>query len=249
LPLHTFIHHDLQMRSHNPCSDGLPLVRFPNLLSHATDSSKYGTHIKKGAPGAAEEKLTAGQQVLLQDGDVLRFGTKCRYKLTVIPITLCCNSSSNSSSRSSSDPQLVAAAAACNAILAEHCDPENCTHCLMADGQVLTAQALVALLEELPLVTPLWLQTLASKAVWARAMLDPESNDAYKPQQVLLPATRTQQEQQQQVAQQQYIMLSSWQGPSPQLLKPFVLVLDAGCQVWYAAATSEYGCAALQEVN
>jgi len=63
--------------------------------------------------------------------------------------------------------------------------------------------------------------------VWAKAILDPDSDDSYKPKQVLLPGQRSQQQQQ----QQQQIMLSSWQAPSPQLLKHFVLVLAAGCQV------------------
>eukprot|EP00775_Hariotina_reticulata_P006795 gene6795-7012_t len=48
--------------------------------SYPTDSSKYGTHIRKRAPGSAEEKLTDGQQVQLQDGDVVRLAADVEYR-------------------------------------------------------------------------------------------------------------------------------------------------------------------------
>jgi len=100
------------------------------------DSSKYGTHIRT-ASGAAELKLTNGQQMQLQDGSILRFGTKCKYKLTIIPFKVCCPSSCT--------PKQLAAAAACHAAITDHYEPGGgCTHYMAVNGENLTAQLLVA---------------------------------------------------------------------------------------------------------
>lgn len=193
------------------------------------DDSKYGTFVKKQQQGATEQRIPTKQPFQLQQGDILRFGTKCRYKLQQVALNICVTG------RATADAELAAAAAKCNARLVECCSGGAATHCIATDQDVLTPAALYSLVNKIPVVTPQWLTTVAAGKVYANELQDTEP---YTPKQLLLPGLQDKQQQQRRV-----LDVLKWQMPSNELLTNYHLVLPRGRQVtqlaspyspWYA---------------
>lgn len=180
------------------------------------DDSKYGTFVKQQHPGATEQRIPTKQPFALQQGDILRFGTKCRYKLQQVALNLCATATT------AADPQLAAAAAACNAHLIESCSNGQATHCIAADGSNLAAAALYSLVSrQVTLVTPGWITAVAAGKAYANQLPDTEP---YTPQQLKLPILQDQQ-------QQQVLNCSQWQRPSDELLAKYLLMFPPEHQV------------------
>jgi hypothetical protein len=130
----------------------------------APDHSSHGTHVN-------DAKMTKNNPRRLTEGDVIRFGSKSKFKLTHAPLVL----------HAPADADATAAANALGLPLAPW--GADVTTVVVREGGALGAAAAVALTMSVPVVTPGWIEAFTAQKVWAG---QPPAPEAHAPRRLVL---------------------------------------------------------------